>query len=142
VGQENKLDEWYQTDANDRPEFIVPNWMKPSGYRVPGFRAFSSQKKPVQGTIQGRELVQYDFTDAQYEALIHLTAALCRVFPEINCDYPKDKQGNLIEQKLEDEKLETYGGILGHYHIQSNKIDPGPAFDWDRLIHGAQSLMR
>ena len=29
-----------------------------------------------------------------------------------------------------------YRGILGHYHVQTNKVDPGPAFQWDRVIEG------
>jgi N-acetylmuramoyl-L-alanine amidase len=28
--------------------------------------------------------------------------------------------------------------VLAHYHIQANKVDPGPAFDWDRVIGGAR----
>jgi N-acetyl-anhydromuramyl-L-alanine amidase AmpD len=33
--------------------------------------------------------------------------------------------------------LERYQGILGHYHVQLNKVDPGPAFQWDTVIDGA-----
>jgi N-acetylmuramoyl-L-alanine amidase len=29
--------------------------------------------------------------------------------------------------------LAAYAGVLGHYHVQANKIDPGPAFHWRRL---------
>jgi N-acetyl-anhydromuramyl-L-alanine amidase AmpD len=28
--------------------------------------------------------------------------------------------------------------LLGHWHVQKNKVDPGPAFDWDRVIEGAK----
>ena len=30
--------------------------------------------------------------------------------------------------------------MLGHYHIQLNKTDPGPAFDWDRVIHSMLTI--
>ena len=31
-------------------------------------------------------------------------------------------------------------GLLGHYHNQANKVDPGPAFQWDRVVDGARKL--
>ena len=37
--------------------------------------------------------------------------------------------------------LEKYEGVLGHYHIQTNKTDPGPALDWDKVIGEARELM-
>jgi N-acetyl-anhydromuramyl-L-alanine amidase AmpD len=94
----------------------------------------------VIGTVQGRSLRQYDFTDRQYEALIRLTATLCKLFPSIRCDYPRDAAGVLVRAKLADAELLRYQGILGHYHVQANKIDPGPAFQWDKLINGARLL--
>ena len=36
----------------------------------------------------------------------------------------------------------NYGGLMGHYHVQTNKTDPGPAFDWDRLVNGAREFMK
>jgi N-acetyl-anhydromuramyl-L-alanine amidase AmpD len=86
-------------------------------------------------------LVQYDFTPEQYEALIKLTATLCKVLPRITCDYPKDAAGNLITKKLPDEELENYHGVLGHYHVQTNKVDPGPAFQWEHVIGHARRLL-
>ena len=37
---------------------------------------------------QGKELIQYDYTPEQYQALIKLTATLSKVLPNIKCDYP------------------------------------------------------
>ena len=31
---------------------------------------------------------------------------------------------------------------MGHYHVQLNKTDPGPAIDWEKVIGGAQQLMK
>jgi N-acetyl-anhydromuramyl-L-alanine amidase AmpD len=95
----------------------------------------------VKGVIQGQELMQYDFTPEQYEALTRLTATLCKVLPRIKCDYPRDASGKLIPRKLPDEDYQNYHGVLGHYHVQTNKTDPGPAFQWDRVIGGARRLM-
>jgi N-acetyl-anhydromuramyl-L-alanine amidase AmpD len=85
--------------------------------------------------------VQYDFTPQQYQALIKLTATLCKVFPRIKCQYPVDKDGNVIPHKLSNAELRNYHGILGHYHIQTDKVDPGPAFQWNYVVGGAQKLL-
>ncbi len=95
----------------------------------------------VTGVIQGQEYAQYDLTPQQYDSLTKLTATLCKVFPKIRCDYPKDDQGHLIPQALPNDAYNRYNGVLGHYHVQTNKNDPGPAFQWDRVIGGAKKLM-
>ena len=69
------------------------------------------------------------------------TAALCKIFPKLQCRYPVDADGKLIPRKLPDEALQKYQGVLGHYHIQTNKTDPGPALDWERVIGGAQKIL-
>ena len=68
------------------------------------------------------------------------SATLCNLFPKILCDYPRDAAGALVRAKLPDPELVRYQGILGHYHVQTNKVDPGPAFQWNRLIKGARGL--
>jgi hypothetical protein len=73
--------------------------------------------------------------------LTRLTAALCRVFPKIACECPRDAAGNVIPQKLPDDELQAYQGVLGHYHIQTNKTDPGPAFQWDHVMGSARRLL-
>src|SRR5262249_11318275 len=83
----------------------------------------------------------YDLTPEQYQALVKLTATLCRVFPKLRCDYPKDGQGKLIRHKLPDDELRLYQGVLGHFHVQTDKVDPGPAFQWDYLIEQARLLL-
>jgi len=83
----------------------------------------------------------YDLTPQQYQSLIKLTATLCTVFPKINCDAPRDTRNRVTTDVMPQAQLNTYQGVLGHYHIQAEKQDPGPAFQWDRVIYGAQSLM-
>ncbi|MFN7021917.1 MAG: hypothetical protein ACK4WH_11400, partial [Phycisphaerales bacterium] len=89
----------------------------------------------ITGVIQGRELVMYDLTPQQYDSLIKLTAALCTIFPNLPCEYPQSSDGKLLTEKLPDDQLATFRGLIGHYHIQANKTDPGPALQWDRLIN-------
>jgi N-acetyl-anhydromuramyl-L-alanine amidase AmpD len=92
--------------------------------------------------VQGQTLYQREFTPQQYESLVKLTAALCIVLPRITCDYPRDERGRLVTRKLPDDVLRSYHGLLGHYHVQTNKVDPGPAFDWDLVVQRSRKLMR
>jgi N-acetyl-anhydromuramyl-L-alanine amidase AmpD len=108
---------------------------------TPNFVGHPARQKLIVGRIQGRMQKQYDFTPQQYQALIHLTAALCRVFPRITCDAPRDANGNVTNHVLTHEQWENFHGVLGHYHVQLDKSDPGPAFQWDYVIHGARNLM-
>ncbi len=132
---------WFERDSKGRITLKIPEQLGDGGIRTKGFKAHPARPELIKGNIQGRDLLQYDFTQEQYTALIKLTATLCKVFPKIECAYPKDASGKLVPHKLADGELEGYHGVLGHYHIQTNKQDPGPAFDWDRVIGGARRLM-
>jgi N-acetyl-anhydromuramyl-L-alanine amidase AmpD len=59
----------------------------------------------------------------------------------MRCDYPRDAAGKLVTHKLADEDLNNYGGVMGHYHVQSNKVDPGPALQWDYIIENARRII-
>jgi len=135
------LPDWYKKDADGKTRITIPEKYGDGGIRTPNFVGRPARNEPVSGVIQGKELWQYDFTPEQYRALAHLVAALCITFPKIKCDYPRDADGKLITHKLDAPDLEKYEGILGHYHIQTNKEDPGPAFDWDKVISKARRLM-
>ena len=100
--------------------------------------AYPARNELATGSINGRQLFQYDLTDAQYESLIRLTATLCRVLPRIRADYPRDANGDLRTGMLTPEEMADFNGILGHFHITTDKVDPGPAFDWERLIDGVR----
>ncbi|UCD27282.1 MAG: N-acetylmuramoyl-L-alanine amidase, partial [Planctomycetota bacterium] len=132
------LNEWYALDDGGWPYITFPDWMTETGIRTPGFVGRAAHKKIIKGTINGRELMQYDFTNEQYDALTKLTAALARIFPQLKLDVPRDTQGNLRRDVLSRDELEAYSGLLAHWHITKAKIDPGPAFDWDRVLGGAR----
>lgn len=86
----------------------------------------------IRGVIQGKRLYQQPFTDAQYAALIDLIAALRRVFPQIAPDYPR------ANHLLSPARFAEHHGLIGHYHVSRQKYDPGPAFDWRRVIDGVR----
>lgn len=138
--QTNPFDAWYQ-HTNGQTVLTVADPFGAEGILTSNFVGHPARPDPVEGNIQGKDLIQYDFTPQQYRALIKLTAALCRIFPKIRCQYPTNDEGQLITCKLPDEQLTNYEGILGHYHIQTDKVDPGPAFQWDYVIAGARKIL-
>ena len=139
--EKTPLGEWYVKDTNGMVRIIVPKRFGDPGFRDTNFVGHPTRPEPVRGAVQGSDLQQYDFTPQQYAALIKLTAALCSVLPAITCDYPRDKDGRLIRRKLPENELTIYQGVLGHYHLQTNKTDPGPAFQWDLVIDGARQSL-
>lgn len=140
-GRENPLDNWYKTDTNGQTHITIPARLRETGIRTAGFIGRPARPEPILGVIQGNELQQYDLTPEQYQALIKLTATLCKVFPKLKCDYPRDSSGKVIPHKLPDDELAGYQGLLGHFHIQTNKVDPGPAFQWDYVVAAARKLL-
>ena len=135
------LNQWYRKDKNGKPRIKLPKSMGNGGVRTKNFVG-RPERGPLTGVVQGTKLVQYDLTPQQYDALIKLTATLCRVFPKMKCDFPRDEQGQLVTKKLSRKRWQKFQGVLGHYHVQPNKVDPGPAFQWERVVREAKKLMR
>jgi N-acetyl-anhydromuramyl-L-alanine amidase AmpD len=135
------LASWYAPDGAG-PRITLPPWMGDGGVRTPGFVGRPARPEPISGRINGNSLVQFDFTPEQYDALIRLTAALCTVLPEIACEYPRGDDGRVLDRVMTDGEFEGFRGLLGHWHVQDNKIDPGPAMDWERVVRGARELMQ
>lgn len=137
-GDTKRFSEWYQRNKAGQVRLVPPLAVGNPRLRTPHFVARPLRPNPVRGRVQGREFTQYDLTPEQYAALIKLTAALHRVFPKIRLDYPRDAAGKLATGTLPDAALAKFQGVLGHFHIQDNKIDPGPALQWDTLVTGAR----
>ncbi|WP_428305163.1 N-acetylmuramoyl-L-alanine amidase [Lacipirellula sp.] len=142
VKNKDALMKWYEATDGGEIRLRPAKAYDELGVRTPSFVGKPARQELIVGNIQGQDLAQYDFTPEQYESLIKLTATLCKIFPKINCDYPKDADGKLVSKKLSDEEWKAYQGVMGHYHVQLNKTDPGPAFDWEKVIGGAQKLMK
>lgn len=149
--EKNPFEQWYKrepaaskngTVGDTTLRITIPERLGDGGVRTPNFIGYPDRSHMILGPVQGRQLTQYDLTPQQYDSLIKLTAALHRVLPRIQLDYPRDDSGKLIAGQLPPERLETYRGVLGHYHIQKNKTDPGPALQWDKVINGARRALR
>ncbi|HEV2293164.1 MAG TPA: peptidoglycan recognition family protein [Tepidisphaeraceae bacterium] len=140
-GEAEPFKQWYGKDENGRTRITVPQRLGDGGVRTPNFVGYPVRDELVVGEVQGRARRQYDLTKEQYDSLIKLTATLCTVLPKIDPDYPRDEQGRLINHVLTEEQYDNFSGVLGHYHVTSNKSDPGPAFQWDYVIDNARKLM-
>ena len=129
------LEAWYKKDKDGKTYINIPerNGGMASQYTHPKVLR-PMRNDPIVAEIQGRAQRMYDLTPQQYASLIKLTAGLCDVLPLIKPDYPKDEKGVLINHALSEEQWEKYQGVLGHFHVQKNKSDPGSAFQWDYLM--------
>lgn len=47
----------------------------------------------------------------------------------------------MLTRTLTADEQAAFSGVLGHYHVQSNKQDPGPALQWERLLADAAALL-
>jgi len=141
VERQGELDEWYAADGQGGTRVTLPARFGDGGLRTHGFAARSARPGPFQGTINGSQLVQYDFTPQQYESLARLAAALSRALPKIRLDYPRQADGSPLERAMSREEFQAHTGLIGHCHVQANKQDPGPAFDWERVVRTARALL-
>ncbi len=125
------IDEWYARDGS----FWVVRPEKIAGLYRTGFEARSATSEIHRATINGSSVQQVDFTEEQYQALEQLLLTLCRVLPRISPTVPRDLSGDVPPEVIDfsTRTPESGAGIIGHYHGSTNKVDPGPAFDWDRI---------
>lgn len=72
------------------------------------------------------------FTDNQYNSLIKLLKFLCRKYniPKTFLNEPKRYQ------ILSANEFTNFSGIVSHINCRTDKVDIGPAFDWNRVITG------
>lgn len=141
IGDMRVLGQWYK-ETEKGTLLTLPESRGDGGIRTMNFQGRPMRDELVSGTVNGSTVQMYDFTPQQYESLIKLTATLCKVFPRIECDYPKDADGHLITRELTDEEFAEFSGIIGHFHETRGKIDPGPAFQFDYVTQEAKKLMK
>lgn len=136
-----ELSGWYEADPGGTRIILPPPDSDGPLAKAGALRP--ARPEPIRGVIHGRSLVQYDFTEAQYRALERLLQALTRILPGIRADVPREPDGRRLETAFPDmEALKGYRGLLGHLHVTSQKVDPGPAFDWDRILRAVRERAR
>ena len=133
VEKREQLENWYRFDSAGT-RFIVPPEWGDGDFRRPDYVPRPARSQAVRGRVQGSELVMYDLTPEQYDSLLALSAALCRIFPRIEPRAPRDANGRIRSDVLTEAEFEAYSGLIGHLHVSRDKVDPGPAFDWEGLL--------
>lgn len=136
----SKLDVWYVRDERGT-RVLLPGELGDGGVRTPGFVARPAREERVRGMLNGETLEQYDLTNEQYEALAKLTAGLVQSFPRLTLSVPRGADGGVRAEALDEDELAAYQGLLGHCHVTRDKLDPGPAFDWEGLLERAGELL-
>lgn len=88
------------------------------------------------GEFNGSRVSSLGYTDQQYHALIAVLRGLGRIFPPLaNLTAPVGDDGQVRRNKLQNP---GFVGLVGHLHVSATKWDPGPGFDWDRVLIGVR----
>lgn len=132
------LDPWYAQDDAGHTWLTFPLDYGPTGIRDANVPLRPAGDRPVVGAIHDRTLHQYDLTPAQYDSLAKLVATVNAALPRVAIDYPRDAAGRPVWRVLRPEEYESFRGLVGHYHLTTHKVDPGPAFDWERVVRDAR----
>ncbi|MBL4771488.1 MAG: N-acetylmuramoyl-L-alanine amidase [Planctomycetes bacterium] len=136
-----EMESWYVRDAKGL-RIQYPSWLGDGGVRTQDFVGRPRRNYRVEGVLQGEQRYMYDYTPEQFETLVRLSATLCEVFPNMHPDAPRDRSGQVARGVLSDAQFDSFGGILGHFHVQRNKVDPGVAFDWEPFLAQVRQRMR
>ena len=134
------LDAWYPVDEQG-PYLQLPESFGDGGVRTANFQGRPARPERFEDVVNGVDLVQHDFTPEQYRSLGLLTAALHRALPRIALDAPRDATGAVSQDVLSDDEFAAWSGLIGHHHVTSAKTDPGPAFDWERVLEEARAAL-
>lgn len=134
-----------ETDASGDPDGLVRfdlGRLAPD-VRTPGFVVRPARPAPISGSIHGRAYSMYDYTEEQYRSLGHLLAALARAFPDLKLEAPRAPDGAVVTTTVDPARLgaATGTGVVGHFHVGGHKQDPGPAFDWERVLSASRALL-
>ena len=139
-GAKSALDDWYLT-GEQGTRIRVPIALGDAGVRTPDFIGRPARNERIRGAIHGVEYEQYDLTPQQYDTLVKLAAKLCEIFPKLAPDAPRGDDGKVLMRALSDDEFRAFHGILGHFHVTTDKQDPGPAFDWEVFLERVHERM-
>lgn len=111
-------------------ELVNPVALDQSGVLPDGTERSRSERV----SVQGLEVVQWGYTEAQLTSLEHLIDGLLVVFPQVARKVPQSAGGVVPRIVLSGREAELSQGIVGHLHLSKDASDPGAAFPWDRLV--------
>lgn len=83
-------------------------------------------------SIQGEEVQQWGYTDAQLASLQALVRALGKVLPRIPMAVLGHKRPGPVPRALVDAPGDAdLRGVIGHLHVSRRALDPGAGFPWE-----------
>jgi len=105
----------------------------PNAYSATNQKRFRVGPRKIKlDTIHGMKMRGFDYSDGQYSALIKLGKCLCEQLG-IPKDFPRGRGGKLVKGVMKNYR--KYKGILCHYNMTKNKIDP-ISLNHDRILKG------
>ncbi|HEY0252435.1 MAG TPA: N-acetylmuramoyl-L-alanine amidase, partial [Kofleriaceae bacterium] len=98
------------------------------------YRDRRMERETEQCQINGRGILGWAYTREQVTSLTGLCRELRRILPNLPVEYPQSVPGVQRWDTFEDANRmrESYAGYVGHYHLTSQKWDPGP-FDFKKM---------
>jgi N-acetylmuramoyl-L-alanine amidase len=72
------------------------------------------------------------YTPKQYESLVALLRFLTKRYPIKRALLPEAQRYTLLTES----QLNAFSGIISHANVRPDKLDIGPAFDWQRVANG------
>ncbi len=79
--------------------------------------------------INGHTILAYDYTKEQYDAMTRLARGLQRLLPNLPAEFPQSSAGVASWETLPPSATFRFSGYIAHYHLITQKWDPGP-FDF------------
>ncbi|MBN1947531.1 MAG: N-acetylmuramoyl-L-alanine amidase [Bradymonadales bacterium] len=91
-------------------------------------------REVVEGRINRSIKRSFAYTEAQYVSLVAVMRIL-RDILKMPMIYPQSEAGGgVLTTRLANPA--AFRGFWGHYHNTATKWDPGPGFDWDKVMEG------
>lgn len=97
--------------------------------------AYRTERSTVTCNVHNTKFLAYDFTEAQYTAMVHLGRALARIL-DVPLQVPRASSGDPMWTTIDQPR--RFDGFLGHYHLTKQKWDPGP-WDFQRMFRNIGS---
>ncbi len=85
--------------------------------------------------LNGQTLTSPGYTPKQYEATIALLKLFVKLL-DLPKMYPMKPDGKVLDLHLEGDDAKKLKGIIAHWHVSFERWDPGPGFDWERVLAG------
>lgn len=103
--------------------YMPQAWQDTSLYNESNRKKYNVQNHEIDSDkIHSMNMKVFKPTKAQLEAAGKIAYAVNHFCPSVELSFPKDASGNYTRTIIDD--VENYSGLLSHYNITTNKIDP------------------